>query len=290
MQNALVATLGRPEWWAMALAAFLIRGGILLVVLPIVAVPTVAGIVTVVSPAVEVLWLGKPSLEGVLFISAIVLLTLAGLAAAALLGSWLDLALVREATEDEDVDRGWRPVRRSAMRAFAIRLVAHLPTLLALAYGAVRAITVGYAEFTSPSDPGVPIEERIFVRVPDVVVVVLVAWLIGETVGSLAARRASAGTGMPTALRASFRQVISPRGLSTLVLTSAVIVGLTLPFILVASRAWEHVRGYLLDGATTVQLGAAVVLLVASWILGLAILGAGLAWRATAWTAEVASG
>ena len=37
MQSALVATLGRPEWWAMALAAFLVRGGFFLVVLPIVA-------------------------------------------------------------------------------------------------------------------------------------------------------------------------------------------------------------------------------------------------------------
>ena len=58
--------------------------------------------------------------------------------------------------------------------------------------------------------------------------------------------------------------------------------------MLAAGRAWEHLRGYLLDGADVVQLGAALVLLVATWVLGLAILGAGLAWRGTAWTAEVA--
>lgn len=274
----------------MALAGFLVRGGILLVLLPIVAVPTVAGLVTTVSPIVEVLYLGKPSLEGALLASAIVAVALAGLAWAGLVGSWLDLALVREATEDEDVDRGWRPVRRSAARALAIRLVAHLPTFAAVVYGTLRVITVGYAEFTSPSDPGVAIEARILADVPDVVIVVIVAWLVGETVGSLAARRASSGMRVTRALGSSIRQLVSPRGLATLVLTSAVIAGLAVPFMLVASRAWEHLRGYLLDGATTVQLGAAVVLLVASWILGLAILGAGLAWRANAWTSEVGSG
>lgn len=290
MQSALVATLGRPEWWAIALAAFLIRGGILLVLLPIVALPSVASLVSTVSPVVEVVYLGRPTLEGVLLASAVIALTIAGLAAAGLVGSWLDLALLRLATEDEDLDRGWRPVRRSPRRALAIRLVAHLPTLVAIGYGVLRVITVGYAEFISPSDPGVPIEARILANVPDVIVLVIVAWLIGETVGSLAARRASSGLGMAGALGASCRQVVAPRGLATLALTSAVIGGLAVPFLLVASRAWQHLRGYLLDGATTVQLGAAVVLLVASWILGLAILGAGLAWRANAWTSEVGSG
>jgi len=60
--------------------------------------------------------------------------------------------------------------------------------------------------------------------------------------------------------------------------------------VLAAGRAWEHLRGYLLDGADTVQLWAALTLLVATWVLGLAVLGAGLAWRATAWTAEVTPG
>lgn len=290
MQSALVATLARPEWWAMALAAFLIRGGFVLIVLPIVSVPTAAGIVTTLSPAVEGLVLGKPSLEGALVGSVVLALLLAGLGAAALAGSWLDLALVREATEDEDVDRGWRPAHASVVQALSIRLAAHLPTLLAVAYSFLRLVNVGYAEFTSPSDAGVPIVDRVLVRVPDVVLVVVAAWLVGETVGSLAARRASTGTRASNALVASVRQVVSLRGLATLMLTSAVIAGLMLPFTLAASRAWEHLRGYLLDGADTVQLGAALVLLVASWVLGLAILGAGLAWRATAWTAEVASG
>ena len=117
--------------------------------------------------------------------------------------------------------------------------------------------------------------------------IVGLAWLIGETVGALAARRATTGTRATTALAASVRQLLSPRGLATLALTSAVLAGLLFAFVLAASRAWDHLRGYLLDGVEPVQLGAALVLLVATWVLGLSILGAGLAWRAIAWTGEV---
>ncbi len=273
----------------MALAAFLIRGGCLVIVLPIVSLPTAAAIVTTLSPAVEGLILGKPSLEGAIVGSLILMLVLAGLAAAGLAGAWLDLALVREAAEDEDIDRGWRPAHRSAVQALSIRLTAHVPTLLAAAYGFLRVVAVAYEEFTSPSEAGISINDRVLVRVPDVVLLLVVTWLVGETVGSLAARRAAAGTRPTNALIGAIRQVLSRRGLATLGLTSAVIAGLLVPFIAVASRAWEHLRGYLLGGADIVQLVAALVLLVASWVLGLAILGAGLAWRGTAWTAEVAA-
>jgi hypothetical protein len=287
MQSALVATLARPEWWAMALAAFLVRGGFFLIVLPIVSIPTAAGIISAVSPTLEGIWLGKPSLDGVLVGSLVITLVLAGLMAAALAGSWLDLALVREATEDEDVDRGWRSTRPSILQALSIRLTAHVPTLLAIAYGSLRLVDVGYSEFTSPSDAGVPIVDRILVRVPDVVLLLLAAWLIGETVGSLAARRAASGTPASRAITASVRQVLSPRGLATLGLTSGAILGLMLPFVVAASRSWDNLRVYLLAGADPVEQGAALVLLVASWVLGLAILGAALAWRATVWTSEV---
>lgn len=271
----------------MALAAFLVRGGFILVVLPIVTVPTAAGVITTLSPIVEGIVLGKPTLEGALVGSVLLGLVLLGLLAAALAGSWLDLALAREASEDEDIDRGWRPIRTSVADALSIRLTAHLPTLLALAYGFLRVVEVAYAEFTAPSDAGVPIVDRVLARAPDVVILVVAAWLFGETVGPLAVRRASAGARTTRALLASVRQALSPRGLATFALTSAVLAGLLVPFLLAAGSSWDHLRSYLLGGAETIQLGAALVLLVSSWILGLAILGAGLAWRATAWTSEV---
>jgi hypothetical protein len=127
----------------------------------------------------------------------------------------------------------------------------------------------------------------VLARVPDAVLVVLIAWLVCETVGALAARRSAAGMRVGPAFAASVRQLAGPRGLATLGVTSAVLLGIWIPFLLAAGSAWEHLRGYLLDGAEAIPLAAALVLLVATWILGLAVAGAGLAWRATAWTAEV---
>jgi hypothetical protein len=274
----------------MALAAFLLRGGFLLILLPILSAPTAAGLVTTFSPVAESLVLGRPSLEGAVVGSVLLLALLVGLAAVGLVGAWLDLALVREAIEDEDVDAGWRPVHRSPVNALSIRLTAHVPTLFALAYGFVRTVDVAYDEFTAPSTNGVQIVDRVVARVPDVVIIVLIAWLLGETIGALAARRAAAGAPATSALVRSIRQVMGPRGLATLLLTTGVLAGMLRAFMLAAGRAWEHLRGYLLDGADPIQLWAALILLVGTWVLGLSVIGAALAWRGTAWTAEVAPG
>ncbi len=271
----------------MALAAFLIRGGFVLVLLPIVSVPTFAAVVTNLSPLAAAIVLGRPTLQGAILGAVLVVALLAAVAVAGLVGAWLDLALIREATDDEDVDAGWRPGRASAREALTTRLMAHVPTFLSLAYGFLRTATVAYEEFLTPSAIGIQIVDRVLARVPDVVILVVVAWLVGETVGSLAARRVAAGMRALPALLASVRQVVGLRGLATLTLTSLVLVALVVPFQLAVGRAWEHLRSYLLDGADVVQLWAALILLVATWVLGLSIMGVGLAWRATAWTSEM---
>lgn len=290
MWAALVATLSRPAWWAMALAAFLVRGGVVLVLLPIVNLPTVAGLTTALAPTLEVIYLGRPSLEGAVVAVSVIFLVLAGLTVAGLTGTWLDLALVREAARDEDVDLGWEPGRASVLQAFAIRLTAHIPTVIAVGYGLVRVISVAFEELTSPSTTEESVVLRVLVRAPDAVLAILLGWIAGETVGALAARRAWAGFSAPRALTASYRQLLGGRGLATLALSSAVLVAVWLPFVLAAERAWEHLTGLLLGGADATQLAAALLLLATTWVLGLAVVGAGLAWRATAWTAEVRIG
>jgi len=289
MQSAIAATLTTPEWWAMALAAFLVRGGILLVLVPIVALPTPAGFITDVSPGVEALFLGTPTPAGMLLAVAVVTMVVTGLAWAGLAGSWFDVVLVREAATSDELDVGWQPVPVSSGRAFGMRLLAHLPTLLALSYALVRIVLVSYQQFTAPDDAGVPIVDRVVGRVPDAILAVTVAWLAGEVVGGLAVRRAAAGMGTRAAVIGSFRQLLRPRGLATFGATTAVVVGVAVPFALAIGRAWDHLRSYLLFGVEAPQLTAALVVLVCTWVLGLVVLGAALALRATAWTAEVGS-
>jgi hypothetical protein len=286
MRSSLAATLGRPEWWVMALAAFLIRGGIVVVVLPLVSLPTVAQVSTLLAPAVETVVLGGQTLAGALvgglaLAAALVALGLCGLA-----GAWFDLALAREAADDEDMELPVQRVSISTGEAFRIRLLAHLPTALALAYATYRLVSLAYDELTSPGDATVSVVTRVFDRAPDAVAVVVLAWLAGETVGALAVRHAAAGAPLLRALAQSVRQLVRPRGLATFVATSAVLVGIGAPFLLALGRTWEHVRTYVLDQVDIVPLAAALVLLVGTWILGLSVLGAGLAWRASAWTLE----
>jgi hypothetical protein len=289
MLSALVATLGRPAWWSMALAAFLVRGGILLVLLPIVTLPTPAALANAFAPTIEAFAFGGLNGERLVLVLAVGATLFVVIGAAGLAGSWLDLAQLREAADDEELDLGWEPAHPAVRDALALRLTAHLATLGVLLYATVRLVGAAYEELLSPGTTTTPVFLRVVARAPDALVFLTATWLVAETVGSLAARRAAAGTGLRESLWRSARQLATRRGLATLGVTTTVVAGALAPFLLAAGRAWEHLRNVLAGApGDLVQVGAALLVLVAVWILGLALLGAALAWRAAAWTIEVA--
>jgi len=286
MAAALAASLGRPRWWVMALAAFLVRGGIAVVLLPLVGLPSAPALATALAPTIEALAMSRQSLEAALAATAIIGLFIGLLAAAAYTGTWLDNALAREAEASPELDLRLPHITRSPWRTLAVRLTAHLPTLVALAYGAVRIVIVTYQELLAPGDPTVPIALRVLSRAPDAIVVAGLAWILGEAIGGLAARRAAEGETAGQAIRGAIRDLVRRRGVATFVVTDAVVVAVVLLLLVVVGRAAEHVRGYLFGGVNDVSLAAALLLLVTTWVLALAVLGAALAWRATAWTIE----
>jgi hypothetical protein len=288
MGAALASTVAHPERWAMALAAFLVRGGIVIVALPIIPLPSTASLTNLLAPSVESLMLSGPSSAQVIVGTLVVGAVLATAAGAALTGSWLDVVQLRETTVDPEVDLTWRVARPSAAAALGIRLVAHLPTFAAGVIAALRIVDLTYAELLSPSDAAVPVAVRVLGRAPDVISLLVLTWLVGETVGGLAARRYAAGELFGEALRRSLRQVVSARAAVTLVATDAVLLIALVPFLAATGRAWDHVRSYLLDGADGAALTAAMLLLITTWLLGLSLLAIALAWRATAWTLVVA--
>ena len=288
MQAALLAALARPGWWALALAAFMVRGGFLIALLPIVSLPTTADATNAFAPTVEDLIYGRPSLEQVL--SGMLLISGAFLAlySLAYAGSWLDLALLRETTADPELELGWSPANRSVTLALAIRLVAHLPTIVAIGYAVIRVIGVLYVELTSPGDTATPLAFRVLAQAPDAPLAVAITWLLGEAIGGLTARQVAAGEPVAASFGRSIRQVASVRGLATLAATTAALVALLVPYVLTVATAWENVRVALFDDVGAMLTLAALVLMVSTWVLGLALLGALLSWRATAWTVQVA--
>ena len=86
----------------------------------------------------------------------------------------------------------------------------------------------------------------------------------------------------------SIRQVASVRGLATLASTTAALVALLVPYLLAVATAWENVRVALFNDIGAVLALTALVLMVSTWVLGLALVGVLLCWRATAWTVQVA--
>lgn len=288
MIAALAATLSRPAWWSMALAAFLVRGGIVIVALPLLDLPTPAALESALAPTINALAFGGLTQDVLLGILVIATAAMALLAGAGLSGAWLDRAQLLEAATDEDLELAWTPTRTSVRDALALRLAAHLPTLAALAYGTFRLIGAAYDELLSPGDVAVPLALRVVLRAPEAVLLVLGTWLAGEAIGPQAARHAAAGATFRDALLQAARQAATSRGLATFVATTLAVVAVLAPFLLVAARSWEHVRDLLFANANPVLVGAGVLVLVATWVLGLAIAGAALAWRTAAWTAEVA--
>ena len=288
MQAALAASLGRPRWWVLALAAFLVRGGIVVVLLPLVSLPSAPALATALAPTIESLAMSRQSLGAALIATAILTGLVGILAVAALVGSWLDNTLSREAETSDELDLRPTVDPPSAWRALGVRLVAHLPTFVALGYAAVRIVIVTYQELLSPGEASIPIALRVLARAPDAIVVATVAWLLGEALGGIAARRLAEGEGLGRALRGGLGDLVRFRGVATFLVTDATVLAIVLLLVAVVGRAAEHVRAYLLGRADDVSLGAALLLLVTTWVLSLAVLGAALAWRATAWTIEAA--
>lgn len=285
---ALLATLSRPAWWAMALAGFLVRGGLLVVLLPVVRLPTAAGLANDLGPTLVGFVLGGPSTAFLLLVGTVVAATLAWLVTGGLLGGWLDLALVREAAQDEELDGAPPPGSGDAVRAFLARAAAHVPTAAILAFGAVRLVDAAYQELISPGDPSLPVPVRVALRIPEIVGLLVGAWVLGEAVGGLAVRHLAWGASVPRALAGAIRALARPSALATLVVTNGVLAAAILGSATASGIAWEHLRVVLLDGGTGSEVRLALVVFSLTWVAAAWLLSLAAAWRATAWTFEVA--
>lgn len=313
MLAALLVTLATPATWPLALATFLVRGGILIVLLPIVVLPTTVGIGNVFGPTLLTVAFGTLPLE------VIVVAGSAGIGALAwlVLGGWFAAGFeaegARRVSSDEDVAAldGWSVAAgpgarapgsavaatppsagRVASRILVARLIAHVPLGIALALGSVRLIFVTYRELTTPLDVATSLALRVLRGSPEVVIAVAVAWMLAEIVGAVAARRialtdARVGAALTYAVSVSVREPVST--LARFWLPSLVLLVVLVPSALAATSAWEAVGTVLNGEADPFRLLLTVSAFVGLWIVGLVLIGVVCAWRAAVWTvAEVA--
>ena len=294
---ALLAVLDRPSTWPLALAAFLIRGGWLLVVAPIVVLPTAVGLANVVAPLLEDVAFGRRTGELIALVVLVLGGTLVWLIGGGIVAAAAEVEAIRRLASDPEVARGASAPRTdtlgAAWRIAALRLIAHVPFAVALVWGAARLAAVGYAELTVPSDVTVPAAWRIAAGAPDALIGILLTWLAGETIGALAARRVVlAGETARVALRRAmgrfFRSPVRPSVLT--VIATLVLVIVIAVTGLAAGAALDQLRSGFASGDASIATTALLVLFVALFAGGLVLVGLTSAWRTAIWTMDTVPG
>jgi hypothetical protein len=285
MRAALLATAGRGRWWLAALAAFLVRGGLLALLPAIVVIPTPAELAAHLDPSLTGNAPGDVTSVLVELVARVVVVAALVLLVTTAIGGRIEGDLVAAAADDEALEpisrRLWLPLGR----AVVARLVAHLPTVVALVLGGLALTDAAYAELVSPSSAA-SLAVRVAAHAPLAVVAIVIAWLLGEAWGGMAVRHLAAGESLGRALGRGLVGVVRPSGLATLGLSSLA-VGLPLVALwLAAARAYDRLWPLIVDRADPWAVVVGLVLFVATWGAGLWLLGIGLAFRSAAWTAE----
>jgi len=283
---ALLAVLERPSTWLLTLVGFLVRGGSLVVLAPIIVLPSAVGLANAIAPLVEDIAFGRQTAE---VISAVVTATI-GLAVWVLVGGLLAGATEVEAVRQTADALGHPPAqvaRHAVWRVLGVRLVTLIPPLIALTWSTMRFVSVAYRELTVPSDVATPITFRILVGAPDALLALLLTWLFSEVVGGIAARRVVlAGRGVRRATGDAVR--VAWRGLGRCLglglVSGAVLLAVIALAGLATGTAWAALRGALADGDSAVGTLALLVLFVGLFAGSLVIFGLTAAWRSAVWT------
>jgi ABC-type uncharacterized transport system permease subunit len=151
-------------------------------------------------------------------------------------------------------------------------------------------VTAGYAELTLPSDTATPLPMRVLLDVPDVVVAVLAAWLLAETLGGIAARRIVLfGDPSPGAAAGAVVQIARHplATLGTIAVTLSGALLLIVPGLVSSAIAWDRLGDAFVGDAGALVIVGLTTLFAAIWVSGLALAGAAATWRSIAWTLEV---
>jgi hypothetical protein len=291
---SLLAVLERPATWPLALFGFLVRGGLLVVLAPIIVLPSAVGLANFVAPVLTSALLSGLTAAVLLLIVGVGAVGMAWLLGGGLLAAAAEAEGVRLLADDETVarvDLPAEPRRGLAWRILTVRLIAYLPLLLALAWGATRVVAAAYREFTVPVDTVTPLVLRVARAVPEAISLIVVTWLIGEVLGGLAARRViMADASVPRAIGWALRHAVRHpvQAVVLLVVPLFALVAVLVPSAAAASAAWTAIRATLADGLPPILTLVAVLLLVVVWTGQLVLIGLVAAWRGGAWTVAVA--
>ena len=261
-----------PNLWLIGALGFALRGGIVLLTLPIVALPTQVEVRLIIGD-----YLGStgftPSFWGLIAITAIgaALLTVGILLALAqtelrsferLIGN-RDLAADAELTPVA-LHRGER--RSLFTKLFVVQALAFIALISCVAPVALLTLQSAYEEVTRPSSSAA-IYERVLGTVAEPLFFLLVAVVIIEMLSSVATREllARAFGGRRVARSRSWHA--PARIIGTSLLSWTVTIAAVVPALWALSLAWGAVRGSFLTAVSFADFGDDVAMIAAAFAL-----------------------
>lgn len=285
--GAAVFTARRPRAWLLALAGFLGRGGVLVLGLPLLVLPTPTGISNALGGPLSSAVFGAPSRELLLLVVGAGLGAVALLVGGALLGAWAERAGVALA-----LGRSFLPGAPGTGRVALVRLLGLVPVAVALAASGPGLAGAVYRELILPDELATPIVLRVLADVPGQVALVAGAWLLGDAAAALGVRRLLLdGRRVPSAWLLGWADLVRHpvRVLVAGVAGWAVALPLLLAGLAAASGAWVRLREAMLAAADPGAILAGLLALPAAWLGTLVLAGIAAAFRNAAWTREVAA-
>jgi hypothetical protein len=289
---------------ATALAGFLVRGGIALLALPIVVLPSVidiAGIAGVDAISIA----GEPTPWLIAVIVLVVVAAAAWLGVAVLAGSVVDYWLVHM-----ELGAAASPARRLDLPGWGlmwtmswIRVVCALPLAAAITWATTQIFDATYNQLITPTNLVTPLPVRVVLTATGAVAVVVLVWLLSEAFGAIAIRRAILDRrGFRRSLLGALDQVVRRpiAFLTTVVLSFGASAGALILAMAACAWAFDACRVVARTHYLTQLLGVTVdlrsvwfavmaIVLVLTWSLALLVAAVSSAWRSALFTEEAAA-
>ncbi len=310
MRRALGFGLAGRDTVVVALAGFMLRGGIILLAVPSAVLPSViglAGALGVNAFGID----GRPTTSFFELVAVISAVAAIYLLLAVLVGSLIDVWLIEAALDpDGRSPSRLRPLPNldQLLNMAGIRAICLVPLAVAVAWAGSRIYASAYIELTTPSSLDVPLALRTVLGAVDAVAAVVVVWLLEETIGAVAVRRlVLTRCGVRRALGGALSQLVRRpmTSAATVLLTyfasalamAAGIAAIATAFdwCRVAARIQQPIALSLGIGqfSTTRDVRPVLFLLAAlslglAWVAASTLAGIASAWRSAAITGEVA--
>jgi hypothetical protein len=306
---AIAIVMAEPGLWVLGIAGFLLRGGWLVLALPIWTVPSPVALTTLIgADAIGTggLTPGLITLIAALFAVLVVVLVLGAVGAA-----WLDLvAFEHFARERETVDlrAGRQPAAlpAGARRGLVVRLVllygaALIPAGVALVVAAIAVGQAAYQDFLLPGPLDVPLLVRVAGAATGPLFALAFCVVIAETLASIGTRRLLANryglggraTGGPLATDGAAQPANRSTAfgaLRTAALCWATTLLLVVPGLASTLTGWAAIRSTFLDPdalrglEATVAAGGVTLVFVGLWAAALVLAGVSSALRSALWS------